>query len=286
MINQKLKVMSEAVLQHFNSIDEKVRSEQIGIEEAAAQIENLDFNSLSFDEIQVVEDADWIPDRLYVKIMRSWMKNQERNMNHIISYLTMTNSVGKDQMVSFVDAVFKPQNALSLEIDNIFEKIATGGGNREYTSPVSLGLIKVESPVDFPAEAFKLHNIFSGNPTKFFKSIAKPKASFMIELPPYMKVILKSYKIRSPPQFKGPKSWIIQAQNEQGVWIDIATEKNTTELNAQNSEATFQVTSTSDVAYSSFQFINLELTHDNSYALTISSFDISGIVILKSNRKY
>lgn len=278
--------MSEEILQQFNSVAEKVSSKEISIKEAAEQIKNLDFNLLSLEEIKVVEDSDWIPDELYVKIIRSWMKNQEKNINQIISFLALSNAIGKDQMISFVESVFKPENTLSLEINNIIEKIATGGGNRQYINPVDLGLIKISTDEEMAVDSLKLRNLFSGDPNKRFQSQAKPKASFRVELPPYLKVIPTSYKLRAPATSKGPKTWSLQAKSEQEGWIDIATVKNCTDFNAKGVELTFPIEQKDNFAYSSFQFVNLEVTNDGNHSLSLSSFDISGIVILKSNRKY
>lgn len=278
--------MSDEVLQQFISTSEDLNSNKISIEEATRQIQHLDFDSLSLDEIKVVEDSDWIPDDLYVKIIRSWTNNQDRNINYIISYLTMTNSIGKAQMLSFVDAVFKPKNALSLEVENIIEKIATGGGNREFVNPVKLKLITAMTDDEIPTETLKLHNLFSGDPTKRFQSKAKPKASFRISFPSYMKIIPRSYKLTAPSQMKGPKTWALQAKTDQEGWIDISTEKNSPILNSRGAEGVFQINPQTNTAYSSFQFVLLDQTHENNYSLALSSFDISGIVILKSNRRY
>lgn len=278
--------MSETVLQQFKSVTDKVNSEEITVKEGANQIACLDFNSLSLDEIEVVEDSDWIPDHLYAKIIRSWIKNQERNINQVIAYLTMSNSVGKEQMISFVDAIFKPKNSLSLEVENVIEKIATGGGNRPYTNPISLGLIKASSDDEMPAEFMKLANLFSGDRSKKFQSKPKPKAGFKFDLPPYMKLIPKSYKIGIPEQTKGPKSWVLQAKSDQDSWVNIAMEKNCTDYHSKGGELSFQIAQKDNNAYSSFQFINLEMTNDNNHSLILSSFDISGVVILKSNRRY
>ncbi|OHT06903.1 hypothetical protein TRFO_25014 [Tritrichomonas foetus] len=277
--------MSEEVLQRFKEIDGKLSTGELTNEEAVAAIKELDFNLLTLDDIEVVEDAEWIPDDLYIEIFRSWTKNQEHNINQICSYLIMHSSIGQDQMMSFIDSVFRPSSSLSLIVENIISKLATGGGVRPYENPVTLGLITASSPNEMPLAKFKLFNLFSDNPSDCFQSTPKPNASFKFSFPPYMKIQPASYTITLPPEKPGPKTWVLQGSNNDTDWTDIADETNSQALGQKGATATFQIEKKLG-PFSSFQFINKDLTWAGNQTIALSGFDLSGEVHLVSNRKY
>lgn len=275
--------MATEVLEQFISINNRYLSDEISLEEACASLQNLNFLLLSLDGIELVENADWIPDDIYANIFRSWIENQDNNIYKIIAYLPSTTTISKSQMLECVDQIVNPSNPTNLIVENIIEKLATGGGNREYKNPVELGLITASSSDEKLPKNFQLLNLFSGKPTDKFHSSSKANSYFFIDFPPYMRIRPTSYTLMnfSSP---GPKSWVLQASNG-GDWVEIAKEIRSDQLRNPGALGIFPISDES-TSYRSFKFINTESNWDGNNSIVLCSFDISGEIIYVSNKEY
>ena len=277
--------MSDEVLREFNSISESVQNNELKIDEACEKLKKLDFNLLSLDEIEAFEDSEWIPDDLYVSILRGWMKNQDEKLNKIIAYLTTTKTIQYNQMITFIESVFRPSHSLAIYVKNIIKKLGIGGGTRNYQNPAELGIIKLSSNFEPTIQKFKLINLLSGKKEDSFHSVPKSGANFKISFPGYLRISLHSYKICIPDDSFGLKSWVLQGSNDGEHWEEIASEFENETLRAKGSKAIFKV-ETIPKPFNSFQFINKDATWANNYSIIMSKFDLNGELYLIENKKY
>jgi hypothetical protein len=148
----------------FRETSGRVRAQSLSVDDAVSILETIDFSLFSLDEMEPVGDADWIPDELCVRILRTWARAQEENMAQIRSYLAFTPTVSKSLLRSFVDAIFQPHRSLSLTVENVIELLATGGGTRPCGNPMKAKLISVSSDCELTVDHVALRNIFPAIP--------------------------------------------------------------------------------------------------------------------------
>ncbi|KAH0792129.1 F5/8 type C domain containing protein [Histomonas meleagridis] len=274
--------MSKEILEQFQEISEKVKSNQISVEEGVEKIKTLDFNKLSFDEIETFEDSDWIPDDIYVDIIRGWISIQEQNLTKIRSYLFVSKIVGKDKLIQFIDAIFNPSNVINTELENIIYLLATGGGRHEYENPMTNQIITASSNCALELPNFKLVNLFSGNPNDFFQSKPFPNANLLIEFPPFIQISMTSYKLQAPPKAGGPQSWVLQGSNDKVKWNDLDNRICDRSLMEKSAISVFQLQEKAP-PYRFFLLTQKDTNHAKNLQLILSTIDFNGELILTTN---
>jgi hypothetical protein len=265
----------------FNETSDRVRAHSLSVEDADSILDTIDFSLFSLDQMEPVEDADWIPDDVCVRILRTWTRAQEENMGQIRSYLAFTPTVSKSLLLTFVDAIFQPHQSLSLTVENVIYLLATGGGTRPYENPIKTKLISVFSDCELTVDHVALRNLFSGDPAKFFRSQPKPNASFVVHLPPFLHVAVTSYTIRSSRAEKadGLKCWTLEGSLDNENWFILDTQVENMELAQPSVEAVFRLERKSPPCQW-FRLTQKNLNHAKTLCIVISGFDVSGEVKL------
>lgn len=130
-------------------------------------------------------------------------------------------------------------------------------------------------------KAFNPSNVFIYNDqTKYFLSENKPGTFICFDFQD-SKVIPTNYTIRSAPYDGGahPKSWVIEASNDNDNWDVIDTQNNCSYLNGLSFVHTFAIENDNE---KEFRYIRMRQT-DQSFAinnyLRIESFELYGFLL-------
>ena len=261
----------------FASLSSRVSSGELTPEAGFELAKSFDFSLFSLEEMEIFEDASWLPDDFYVVTLREWLSKQAEQIDRICAYLSLTPVVMRDQAIAFVDSVFRPSNSLSLDIENVIQLLATGANTREYTNPLTSGLISAET--DGEITAHPLTHAFNNDPSQYFQSSVKQNASVTFGLPPFMKISATKYLLRGPPREGGIRSWTLAVSEDGQHWTDVANERDRDELKAPGAVATFELEKrTSMVRF--FKLTNKNLNYGNYHSILLSQFDVSGEVQL------
>jgi hypothetical protein len=269
----------------FHETSDRVRAQSLSVDDAVSILDTIDFSLFSLDEMECVEDADWIPDDVSVRILRTWTRAQEENISQIRSYLAFTPTVPKSLVLAFVEAIFEPHKSLDLTVENVIYLLATGGGTRPYDNPIKTKLISVFSDCELTVDHFALRNIFSGDPAKFFRSQPKPNASFVVRLPPFLHVSVTSYKIRSSraEKVEALKCWTLEGSLDNENWVILDSQVENMKLAQPSVEAVFPLMRKSPPCQW-FRLTQKNLNHARTLCIVISAFDVSGEVKLVPTR--
>lgn len=255
---------------------QRVESGEISPESGLELVSGIDYSEFSIDEMENVENADWLPDDFYTEVMRNWLDMQSENLNNISAYLSLTPVVGKDLMNEFIQAIVRPHTSLSLHKDNIIGLMGCGAGNCPYQNPMTTKLITAETDAELPIALMKLENLFSGDPKKFFQSQPKPNVTLIIGFPEFMRVAIDAYTIMSPAQpNKGPRSWLLQGSNDKHTWADLDVRRGTSDLKEASAVGRFSLEKRSQ-PFRYFRITQLEASHAGNQSLAMSAFDVSG----------
>ena len=65
-----------ALVERFKEISTKVVNKELEVKDALEQIKSIDFNLFSIDDMELVQQAQWLPDQEAVDIMKGWMKEE------------------------------------------------------------------------------------------------------------------------------------------------------------------------------------------------------------------
>jgi hypothetical protein len=185
----------------------------------------IDFLSFSIKDIKEVEDAAWIPPEVKASKLRQWIRTQDAIISQIQGYLALRASVSKDEVKAVADAIGSPSTAgASFVVENIFEKLATGGGTRAFINPAEHGLITVEvdkmTNEPAPDADNGVYKAFDGNAATWYRSAAARDRWIKITLPPFLKVELTSYTLAS--KVPGLVSWVLRRSLDgKDTWEDV-----------------------------------------------------------------
>lgn len=264
----------------FVSTSQRVIKGEISPEDGLQLVSGIDYSAFSMDEMENVENADWLPEDFYCEVMRNWIDMQSDNLNQVASYLSLTPSIERDVMWHFIESFVKPNIQLNLPKENIINLMACGAGNCEYQNPMTTKLITAETDAELQYAAMKLENLFDADPKKSFQSQPKPNVTLIIGFPEFMRVCVDSYTIMAPAQpNKGPKSWLIQGSNDKQVWTDLDVRRRTDELREASAIGKYVLDKRSE-PFRYFRITHLEASHAGNHSLTMSSFDLSGEIKL------
>jgi hypothetical protein len=263
----------------FLSTSARVLSNSLPIPEALSIISSIDFNLFSFDDMAAVEDSDWIPDDIFVEILRGWISAQEMNLLQIRSYLALTATVSRELLLAFVDSIFEPHRSLSLTIDDVIYRLATGAGTRPYENPFRLNLITAQSDSETPIQLFAIENMFANDPNKFFQSQPKPNAQFVVGMPAFLQVAPTAYTLRGPAKSGSIRAWTFEGSVDLEKWVFLDNIVDNQDLATPGAEHTFTLAGKGPFCRW-FRITQKSLNHDKNLALRVSRFDISGEVRL------
>lgn len=268
----------------FANISNQVKAGSISVENALEQMKSINFNLFSIEEIQLVEDAEWIPDQEAVDIMKSWMRLHDQVLLELRAFLVLTPEVSKDLLVQFVKATKMPSAPPSLVINNVFEALATAGGTRDFHNPVKHGLISVTSDPAAPnPESYE--NIFSKDMTVFYNSTPVQNASIVFALPPFLRIQLESYQIGTPKQSGAKKGglqgWVIEVSNNPTQFTtQVAQVAGDEQLNGSEKLVTYKVDNPTAGFFRYIKLTNAAQNHLGNLSLILKNFDISGKLII------
>jgi hypothetical protein len=267
----------------FRVLDRDVRSNTITLDDALHTITTIDFTSFSLEDMEVVEQADWLPDDVCVNALRAFLEAQDANLVQIRSYLTVTSVVSAPLLGDFIDAVFVPQHRLNLDIENVIQLLATAGGSRPFENPVVLELIKAETDSESALKNCFLQDMFHGDPSKFFRSSPKQNPIFIVGLPSFMEIAVTSYTMQAPPKKEGMKSWTLQGSNDKENWMGLANEVDNMQLMDPGAVVVFPLPEKSP-PFRWFKVTQKDINHGKTLSIVLSMFDLSGEVRLVPNQ--
>ena len=273
----------------FREIGEKFKdSSDLTEEQKEANlplVKDIDFFQFSLEEIEDLENCEWLPISFIVTTLREWMDAQDENINNIMSYLIFQQTVNPELLREILNSVFRPSQKMDLKIDNVIESLATANHTREYINPIVLHLISVESSQPMNANR-SLAKIFEGptsSPDKpFFNAMPNEGNFACFNFPEFLAINITSYKLVSGPK-NFPISWSLEASNDKEKWavLDIKNQDKT--LCTRDKEATFEVKPSGYYRY--FKLIQKGFNNDNNNQFVLAGFDISGFVkIVKPNK--
>lgn len=264
----------------FSDISSQVLAGTLSASDASNILASHDITSLTFDEMEQIEDCDWLTDDIYVTLIRRWLTFQEQKLSKIRSYLILNKVIGKETLLKFIDFILNQKNEFDYDIERIFYLLATGGGANDFLNLVTSGILKVTSNCAMDVQTFHISNLFSNDPKKYFQSKPVQNANLMIELPAFLKISLRSYVLQGPPKNGAPKSWILQGSNDKEKWIDIDTRILDNELAEPGAEHTY-VLAKKTMGFRYFLLTQKDFNHVKNYSLILSSIDFNGELILE-----
>jgi len=271
-------------VQLFRVVCEKISKGELSVEEALAEIKDIDFLQFSIDDIKLVQDAKWLPDKETVSILRSWMRHQDQVLLEMRAYLVLTPSIGKDRLIEFIESIKTPSLKTNMGIQNIFYTIATAGGTRSFINPAEYGLVTVDA-IPKISDAKKLFSLFSQDPNDFLSTSPQQNTSFTVGLPPFLKVQVESYTLGTPAQpgnkKGGLQGWLLQGSNDPNVFTKTIDQVNgDKQLEDEKKLATYSV---SNPNAGFFRYIRLTSTSQNhlgNLQIIARGFDVSGLLII------
>jgi hypothetical protein len=266
----------------FRNTCRDFQSKTISLEDAIQIISTIDFTLFSLEDMEDVENADWLPDDVHVNCLRSFLDAQDANLLKIRSYLAVTSTVSADLLNAFVDSIWAPHHCLELDIKNVIQLLATGGGSRAYENPVVLGLVTAETDSELSLKNCYLQDMFSGDPSKFFRSSPKQNPSFVVGLPPFLQISVTAYTLQAPPKKEGMKSWTLQGSLDKENWIGLANVVDNMALGEPGAIAVFPLPEKSQ-RFRWFKVTQKDVNHGKTLSIVLSMFDLSGEVTLVPN---
>lgn len=289
--------MSSEVIESFNEIyDDPNNYDSNGelIPDALEKISKLNFSLLNIDDIEVIENAEKLPDELALSILKRWMYNQNSVLSNIRGNLIYKSKIPSETFREFIEAMKCPSKECNYVVEDILLKISTGGGidepscliDFEKSSNGLIGFDQIKS--SNYNNSSSIVNLFDFKLDTFYVSAPLENSYFTITLPPFLKVRLTSYKMISPPDTSdrtavgGIKSWKIVGFNQKNEKIDLDTRINNEDLRKPSAVARFDV-KPNDFYFRNFQVINTGLNHQNNQSIILAGFDISGTLLIEND---
>lgn len=281
-------------------------------EEAISQIKQINFLSFDINDIQILQKADKLPVRLVVPIYRAWIHQQEKTLSQIRGHVLATPMISKDRLIRFLNVLGNPSKPCDLVVENILLKMSQGGGIHDR-KPINLidpnpeksiltfgqstlpGSIKYETIQYLFDPNVDSYNAENPDNPHYFSTDSLSESFLIIGLPSYMKVNLKSYKLKAPPYLPhqkaqgGPQSWSIYGSNnwtpstqerKEDNWKKLDIQIENTDLAEPSAEHVFMVDQSNNF-YRFFKIKNDGKNHQENFALSLSGFDISGNVVIR-----
>lgn len=270
----------------FDDVCRRVESSVTTPESAVQEIQSIDFLSFDIDQIQRVQEASWLPDDTAVSIMKRWMRRQDEVLLELRAHLVVTPTISKDQLLTFIQAVRNPSLEPDLIVSDIIRQLATAGGTRAAVNPLTEKLITATASSELSEH--KLADLFSFDPEKYFLTQSSGQQSFIVSLPPFLKVQLTAYKLRAPPKDAnkraqgGIQSWHLQASDDVKVFnvtLDLQTDNK--DLQSAGAEKVFPIAQPGSFGF----FRHFKLTqdapnHQGNNSILLAEFDITGKLII------
>lgn len=289
-------------VQQFNDIYNAQENREGGklTQQALNQLGAIDYSKFNINEIQVVQNAEDLPDDLAVNILKGWMRRQDDLLLNLRGNLIYSPKVSKERLEQFVAMMKCPTRECKndLVVENILFKIATGGGLRSESA------VPLIDPNNFANGIIRFDQSSAGNDAKsdvqslldfkketYYHNKTNKDPYFIIGLPPFMKVRLTSYKLIAPPKLSdrtaqgGSKNWDFFGSND---WNEIRTGNPTKihsavsdmKLHEASSEGIYNVELGDDQYFRYFKFASTGQNHQGSPEIFLSGFDISGNIII------
>lgn len=289
MINQDYETFSAVVKEissKSNPTDEETK-------DAYEKIKNLDYLSFDINQIKEIQNLKWIPNSFAVKIMKEWMRHQDELLLQIRAYLLFHPELSPEMVVEIAKTIQNPSLSFDLTVENIIYNLATSGGSREFVNPYDQHLITVFQSSELTTKQYPISNLFDNNDSTFFLSPPNPNFYIVISLPPFLKASIKSYTMVAPPPrgnsqvSQAPSSWILQGlkqPNDDPNPFTIDRQVNNQDLARPSSKKTFVVNQPANLQYfRHFKLKNEGNNHQSNFSMSLSLFDISGILIISND---
>jgi hypothetical protein len=270
----------------FDDVCRRVESSATTPDDAIQAIKSIDFIQFDIDQIQRVQDAQWLPDEIAVDIMKRWIRRQDEILLKLRAYLVVTPTITKDELLGFTQTVRNPSREPNLIVTDVFRRLATAGETREPVNPLVEKLITASASSELPDH--KLADLFSFNPEKFFVTQSTGSQWFIVSLPPFLKIQVTAYKLKAPPKESskraqgGISSWHLQASDDIktfSVTVDLQTENKV--LQAGGSEGVFQVPRENNIGfYRHFKLDHRGANHQGNNSILLAGFDLTGELII------
>lgn len=277
--------MTESEYERFKTINDQILQKEITVEAAVEQCADIDFMSFDIDQMKLVQDADWLPDDLSVKIMKGWIRCQDELLLKLRANLVLNPKISKEQLHKYIRSIAAPssQNEKELIVENVFEKIGSAGGTRAYLNPLQYNLVYAETSDKASKSLHCLSMLFDMNEKTYFSSDPVKGASFTVVLPHFLKVKMSSYTLWSPNTGKensgGPSNWVIYGSDNPKDFRDILDSQcGNNDLIASNANKTFPVNT--EHFYRCFKFVLTGTNHLNNLTIHLQRFDLSGTLII------
>jgi hypothetical protein len=255
-------------------------------ESVRSKLNEIDFLSFTMDEMKMVETATWLPLDRKANILRKWIRAQDALIAEIQGVLVLHSRIPKEVVETIIAAIGNPTIERSLEeetiVTNIFQKLATGGGNRDPLNPAAQRLITVEvdsqrSDEPAPDSDHGVYKAFDGKLDTYYVSASAASRFIRIILPPFLLVKLTSYSMTSP--VAGMMTWNLQGKvRENDAWQQIDSVTRSTEFAQPRGHATFTVDGKDYFRY--FQLEQMDENAQKNLSIYLGTLDFSGKVIL------
>lgn len=267
--------------------------------ETLEQIKQIDYSKFTIDQIKDVQDASKLPDDLAVYILKSWMRRQDDLLLNLRGNLIYTPEVSKERLEQFVEMMRCPNEECKskLEVENILEKISTGGGLR---SPEPLinpnkfdeGIIRFDHTKSSNEAKTNVQNLLDFNPNTFYHGQGAQNSFIILGLPPFMKVKLTKYKLIAPTRLPdrtaegGLKSWELFGSND---WeeihsgnchkLDTHTQVDQT-LKNSGDVGIYDINSPENDYFRYFKIMSTGFNHQNTLEILLAGIDFTGNIII------
>lgn len=289
--------MSDTFTQ-FNSTISQHDSGALSDSAALTALESLDYSRLTYIEVNKLTaalDAPWIPRSFAVRVLKTWMRLQDRVLDEVRSYLFFTPELSGSDVKSYANSFGNPSEHRSSDfvVENVIGKLVADPRKPGATrgNPVALGLIAVDVTAKL-SPSVSVNQLFDMRDDTFFQTISVPDASVIIELPPFMRVRPTAYtlwsisKCASKHESSAPRTWVLNGSNDLALpWTtlhrvsDPKQESGVAQLKEFNRSATFAVPECREF-FHYFQFKVID-NHSNNQCIQLKRFDISGVVLIK-----
>jgi len=224
----------------FEEISQKVATE-ISKEDGEKLLEKIDFTTFSRDEILKFSESEWISDEAAAKYLDIWENADNETSLQIRAYTLLTNIINKPTLQKIVDSTNSCRTDLSTVVNDILNNLATADKTREFMNPLTGKIIKAWiEPQDIQISQQGILKLFDGDPNTYLEANTMEQ-SIIIQLPSWLRVRMTSYKISSPHNKGGIKTWTIYGSNDLSRWELISSVVDDDKLSFPQTEYTYLV---------------------------------------------
>jgi len=274
------------LLKKFQEIEQRLNSNEINREQAREEGHALcnfdlkDLTSLTIQQMEPIENADWLSDEDSVFLMKSYIEAQNENLLKIRSFLVLTPQISGEQLGKFLSSVGSPAEPFEVYLPDIFHLFGTCGGTQDYISPLpEFPQTPGRNIIDYEPKENNdtIQYAFDGRKEKFYQSYS----SITFILPKFFKVRVKSYKIGSPAVSAGIQGWSVegcedQIDYNQNNWKIIAQESKNAKLRQKDQICEFNAQNFTNTPFRYIKLTNTEKNFLENKQLIFSYFDVSG----------